>query len=214
MTYSSPLTLTVLRARIDSELTLSGYFETSTKDTMIADSISQFVRKYEPEDLTASITTGILVGGRTEYAIPDAIDRISVIYDAYSTELAYQTDLIRRVVWFDTPPIFPVTVYGTPNKITTNLSSILAAFDEDYADVIWQYIRANIGKLARDQGWVDELALADKMTTELRQKRNRRRDMAKQSLIFKDRTGNVIDNSSNVDGQMVDISDFGGLSDL
>jgi hypothetical protein len=136
------------------------------------------------------------------------------MYDGNSNELTYHIDLQRRVYWFDSLPVFPLTIYGTPNKITTYLGPIIDALDEDYEDIIWQYIRANAGKQVKDPDYKDEMQLADKMVAERRQYRNRNLGMAKQTLAFRDREGRVIDNPNNSEGLPVDIIGIESPGDL
>lgn len=49
------MTLTSLKARIDSELSMIGAFSDTVKTSIIADSLRQFIRKYEPTDISGDI---------------------------------------------------------------------------------------------------------------------------------------------------------------
>ena len=206
------MSLATLKARIDAELSMNGSFDDTNdrpvKTSIIADSVRQFVRKYEPTDLSETLTYA------SEISIPDSLEKIVEIYDGNNDKLTYHIDMLRRKIWFDTIPLDPVVAYGTPNKISTNLSDIIDAFDEDYEDIIWAYIRANAMKTAKDPDWKTELQYADKLCLERRQSRNRTEGMKNNTVLFKDRTGALTDNPSNIEGQVADYPNFGVVDDL
>lgn len=150
-----------------------------------------------------------------EYNIPNALEKVFQVYDANNQSLFFNTDYTRRVIWFNTDALeFPILCYGTPNKVGSGLSAIIDGLDEDYEDIIWQYIRANCLKNVRDPDWKDEFKLAEAMVTERRQYRNRNSYDLYRSLKFQDRDGNLLDSSGNIEGVPPDIAAFGELGDL
>jgi hypothetical protein len=56
------MSLSTLKARMDSELSMLGFFNDDTKFRIIADSVRQFIRKYEPADLAIIVDTPAPVG--------------------------------------------------------------------------------------------------------------------------------------------------------
>jgi hypothetical protein len=150
----------------------------------------------------------------TYYSVPDPIEKLLAIYDGNAASINFNQDKNLGVIWFDSDPTLPLSFYGTPNKVTSNISAILDVLDEDYEDIIWQYIRANVLKQAHDESWKEELDEAEKMVKERRQYRNRDMSLARKTLRFKDREGRTLDDGNNTDGYSVDISDSLVVDDL
>jgi hypothetical protein len=213
----SRMSLATLRNRIDTELTMLGGFDNVAgrpiKDQCIAEALRQFVRKYEPDDLTASLA---VVAGTLTYSIPDAIARISRVFKEDGIRTNFSLDVYQRKITFPVSPTGSVnyTVYGTPNKISTNLVAIIAALDEDYEDVFWQYIRAICFKEANNDDWKTEYQAAELEANKMRQDRNKNTNSNDASMIFKDRQGRDVDDAYNIDNNPSSISDYGSLGDL
>ena len=149
-----------------------------------------------------------------QYDFPDAIEKIYAVYDANSAQIGFNSDKNTRKIWFDVQPVTPIIIFGTPNKARSNIAAVVPELDEDDEDVLWQFIRANCAKQARDDSWKDELTEAERMVDERRQYRNRDTSMATNSMRFRDRLGRLIDNAQNEEGLPADIRHYMSDEDL
>jgi hypothetical protein len=142
------------------------------------------------------------------FSIPASIEKIFAVYDANSNQINFNQDKNFRAIWFDTLPDGPLQVFGTPNKGRANLSAVVNAIDEDYEDILFQFIRANCAKQARDGGWKDELVEAERMVDERRQYRNRDSSQITNTMRFRDRLGRLVDSGSNEEQLTAGIPDY------
>ena len=149
-----------------------------------------------------------------QYDFPPAIEKIYAVYDANGKSINFYSDKNTRKLWLDVMPDVPLTVFGTPNKARSNLSDVISELDEDDEDVLWQFIRANCAKQARDDSWKDELTEAQEMVNERRQYRNRDTALDTNSMRFRDRMGRLIDNPVNEEGLKADIGRYMATEDL
>lgn len=197
--------------RIDRELSLLGEFSDDVKTEFIREALRQFIRLYEPDDISATIAVTVDV---LEYSIPDAIEKIASFRDENNKEVYFTLDTYRRKITLATPPSGSVnyTVYGTPNSISDNTDTILAGLDEDYESCLWQLIRYCAHQENESDRQDLEFQKARRMIVELRQYRNRNKATYKQAINFIDRTGRKFDDPNNVDGITETNSGYEGLN--
>jgi hypothetical protein len=202
--------LTILQARITSELVMLGTFTSEVQQNIIRDAVMRFVRKADLPVISA--TMAVTASSTGAYSIPSTIEKITRIYNNASTPaiVNFITDLTKRTVTLTTAPSTTgnYDVRGTAREIRTNLSTVIAALTEDHEDVVWEYIRAFA---MRQSGAMEayrlELQAADKAVSEMRKSINRNMDQNTQTVNFIDTTGQIIADSSNAEGLTPDISD-------
>lgn len=203
------LSLTIIETKIDNHLKILGSFASAVKRDIVRDAVMRYCRKVDTPVISATLAVTASTG---PYSIPSTIEKMVNLYDDATIPLvvAYGTDLTKREITLVEEPddAGDYTAYGTPRNIRTNISTVIAAIDENHEDVLWGYVRAFAMQQKNAASANDELLKADKAARELRQNINMHLDSTGNAIKMKDTTGQVIADSANSEGYDVNVDDL------
>jgi len=202
------LSTTTLYSRMDREFKILGITSTMTneKADILKDAVGEFVDFVDMPRISASLS--VTTGTKT-YTKPATIRKILDVRDADGNSVVYSEDMVRgTIVLQDDPTTGTYTVYGAPDDIETNISTIVAAINTRYLSTLWAYVRWAAYAWAGLERAEGQLKTAEHLAKRARKSFNRRLDDTEVANKAIDTTGNIIGDSSNKEGYNVDVGDL------
>lgn len=200
------LSYTGMQTRFNNSLSILGDPGASVIADIIIDATRRFISIMDTPMLSASLSVTTSSG---PYDVPATIRKIADIRNSSNVSQEYVYDATTNKITFVKAPLTSgtYTIYGLPKEVRTNISTIIAAISEDYESVLWAYIRAFAYSWADHPDAIAKLQEADKLAFEERQSSNYPTGHYPVSIKQLDTRGNLIADSSNYEGNNVDIGD-------
>ncbi len=204
------LSLTDFENRIDRSLKLLGTMSAASKTDNICDGVSEFVKQMD----LPLITDTIAVNTTTKrYSVPATINFLK-IQDVRKADLVTSVNFVldattQEIVLQDLPgEAANYTVYGTPEDVETNLSTIIAAISTNYKRELWAYIKWACYEWANEDTANAKLTEAIELGRRARKSNNMSLALDFVTNQNKDTTGKRIAQDANAEGFPADIDDF------